>query len=202
MATYPTRTLKLDPCPTPITLVTKPLALEPPQVASDPATLAMTDFQEYDVVTVHKSRPIDGALQDMMYRGVRALFVTDDSNNVTGLVSSYDIQGEKPLRFLQSAARAHDIQGRNDILTAHIMTPLSDLRVLSIEEINNATLGDLVNSFEEFCLTHIVVVDKPRDTWRIRGIVSAARLQRILGIRIDSICAAFNFADLERAISH
>jgi CBS-domain-containing membrane protein len=53
--------------------------------------------------TVTEDRSIDDALRDMMLAGVRALLVVRE-DAVTGLVTSYDIQGERPLQFLRSKA--------------------------------------------------------------------------------------------------
>jgi len=69
-------------------------------------------------VTVTEDRSIDDALRDMMLAGVRALLVVSE-DAVTGLITSYDIQGERPLQFLlTSNYTRHD-----EIEVGHIMTP-------------------------------------------------------------------------------
>ena len=103
----PSRTPKPRPPRAPETL----LAL------TDPALQVVTDFVWEQPLTVAAERPIDDALQEMMWVGVRALLVVRDEG-VVGLITSYDIQGERPLQFLEgSGYRRHD-----EIEVSHIMT--------------------------------------------------------------------------------
>src|SRR5438552_5494808 len=68
---------------------------------TDPAIHAVTDFTREHPATIDEERQIDDALEDMIRIGVRALLVVREQR-VVGLITSYDIQGEKPLQFLQS----------------------------------------------------------------------------------------------------
>jgi len=193
--------LKLDHCPVPVALASLP-ASETLRLPSDPGILAMTDFQTLGPATINASRTIDDALRDMMFRGVRALLVSGDASDIAGLITSYDIQGERPLQFLQKTDHPTDIKARGDIHVRDIMTPISELRVLTMDNLNTASMADVASLSQASCLTHILVVDQYSDKWRIRGIISASRLQRSLGIHIESICAESSFADLAQAIGH
>ena len=62
---------------------------------TDPAVRVVTDFMLEQPLTVAEDRLIDEALREMIVAGVRALVVHGDL--VTGLITSYDIQGERPL---------------------------------------------------------------------------------------------------------
>jgi CBS-domain-containing membrane protein len=62
-----------------------------------------------------EERQIDESLQDMIRHGVRALLVTRE-DRVTGLITSYDIQGEKPLQFLQNS----NYRRHQDICVGHM----------------------------------------------------------------------------------
>ena len=64
--------------------------------ASDPAIHALTDFTREHPVTVDEERQIDDALGDMIHLGVRAMLVMREQR-IVGLITSYDIQGERPL---------------------------------------------------------------------------------------------------------
>ena len=75
---------------------------------TDPAIHVVTDFVWEPPVTVREEITIDDALREMIRAGVRALLVVRDEV-VTGLITSYDIQGERPLQFLaESGYRRHD----------------------------------------------------------------------------------------------
>src|ERR1700721_3700707 len=76
----------------------------------DPAIYAITDFTREHPVTVDEERQIDDALHDMIHLGVRAMLVLREQR-IVGLITSYDIQGERPLQFLQQSnyTRHHEI---------------------------------------------------------------------------------------------
>jgi hypothetical protein len=87
----------------------------------DAALWALTDFCDDWPITADEDRSIDDALADMIRFGVRALLVTRScyesrKPKIAGLITSYDIQGERPPQFLQAAnPRRH-----SDICVAEI----------------------------------------------------------------------------------
>jgi len=113
---------------------------------------------------------------------VRALLVATDQRLV-GLITSYDIQGEKPMQFLQSS----NYNRHQDIRVADIMTPWDQLLAVDWASIQSASAGDLLRVFEESGLSHLLVieVDQKRTTATVRALASRARLMRQLeGLRL------------------
>jgi len=55
----------------------------------------MTDFTREPPATVTEDRSIDDALEDMVIAGVHALLVVR-GDLVSGIITSYDIQGDRP----------------------------------------------------------------------------------------------------------
>jgi CBS domain-containing protein len=148
---------------------------------SDPAIHAITDFTREQPVTVDEDRQIDDALHDMIRLGVRALLVVRDKR-IVGLITSYDIQGERPIQFLQTSNYSH----HQDILVGHIMTPWEKLRAVDWETIQTARAGDLLHVLDEARLTHILVIEVANKNVPpiVRALVSRARLARqINGLR-------------------
>jgi CBS-domain-containing membrane protein len=112
---------------------------------------------------------------------VRALFVYQD-HHIVGVITSYDIQGERPMQFLQSSNYTH----HRDIRVADVMTSWQNLLALSWEDIQSMRAGDLLRVFIDTGLTHILVVehDRRQATVVVRALVSRARLERQLqGLR-------------------
>ena len=147
----------------------------------DPAIHVITDFTREQPVTVDPDCQIDDALNDMIRFGVRALLVLKDQR-VVGLITSYDIQGERPIQFLQSSNYSH----HSDIRVSHVMTPWPALKAVTWNAIQSMRAGDLLRLVEEAGLTHLIVVDADRthSTCTIRALVSRARLTRqIKGMR-------------------
>jgi CBS-domain-containing membrane protein len=152
--------------------VSAPRAVTPASAAVE----VMTDFAHEHPVTVGESRGIDDALEDMIRFGVRALLVVK-GEQVTGLITSYDIQGERPLKFLLSSTHSrHD-----EILVGHIMTPWVQVPVLDWEEVRDARVRDVVEIFRAAEATHFVVLEADSaGSPRVRGLISRARLERQL----------------------
>jgi CBS domain containing-hemolysin-like protein len=143
----------------------------------DSALTVMTDFREHASVTVSESATIDGALDHMKHTGVRSAFVTDDQTLlVTGLITAYDIGSEKPMLHmrLQSVPR-------REVLVRDVMQPIAGWRVANIEHVESATVAAVSHMFAMSGLTHVPVVETtPGGGQRLRGMLSAARVKRVL----------------------
>jgi CBS domain-containing protein len=143
----------------------------------DPASCVMTDFREHASVTVAETAKIDEALEHMKHTGVRSAFAIDDQNRVVvGFITAYDITGEKPMQYMQSAAIP-----RREVLVRDIMHRLSELRVADIKQIERATVADVSKLFTERRLTHVPVMETSEGgEQRLRGLLSAAKVKRLL----------------------
>src|SRR5580692_4721198 len=147
----------------------------------DPAVHALTDFTREHPVTVDEERQIDDALGDMIHLGVRAMLVMREQR-IVGLITSYDIQGERPLQFLQTS----NYSRHQDIRVGHVMTPWDKLLAVDWESILAARAGDLLHVLEEAEMTHLLVIERGKKNAPpvVRGLVSRARLARqIRGLR-------------------
>lgn len=153
----------------------------------EPATAAMTDFTRECPVTVSPDRHIGEALQDMMRAGVRALLVLDEGRAL-GLITSDDIQGERPIVFLQSPACVQDRCEHHEVRVADIMTPVEQLPVLDLRIVQSACVGDLVETFKTSDHTHLVVTETQHNgAHRARGLISRSWLERQLGTARDAV---------------
>lgn len=155
----------------------------------DPAILAITDFTREAPITVEEDRQIDAALEDMIRFGVRALLVVRE-RRITGLVTSYDIQGERPLQFLQNSTYDH----HRDIRVGHIMTPWSELRAVDWNDLQQARAGVLLEALRHAQLTHLLVVERGAEgRVTVRALASRARLERQLRMHAQAGASrAFN----------
>ena len=147
----------------------------------DPAIHAITDFTREHPATVDEERQIDAALEDMIHLGVRALLVAREQR-IVGLITSYDIQGERPLQFLQSSTYTR----HQDIRVGHIMTPWDKLLAVDWESVQAVRAGDLLHVLEEAEMTHLLVIERSKKSASpiVRALISRARLARQLrGLR-------------------
>jgi DeoR family transcriptional regulator, catabolite repression regulator len=160
----------------------RPRAAEGRRVAlTDPAECLVTDFMREPPTTVTEDRPIDDALRDMITGGVRALLVVR-GDLVSGLITSYDIQGERPLQFLRTSTYMR----HGEIEVGHIMTHWDHVPKLDWRSLLAARVYDVAKAFERTCATHLVAVEHlVRDEAFVRGLISRTRLERQLGSSIE-----------------
>jgi len=144
----------------------------------DPAINAMNDFSRQYPVTVDEDRQIGAALNDMARLGVRCLLVVKDLK-VVGLITSYDIEGERPIQYIQ---QFHDVR-RNEVLVSHVMTHWHDLVTLSWAAVKKARVTDVLQALRDTNLMHLLVVETASDgSTCVRGLFSRARIERQLGL--------------------
>jgi hypothetical protein len=99
------------------------------------------------------------------------------NGRVTGLITSYDIQGERPLQFLQGSTytRHHEIQ------VGHIMTPWERMPVVDWQGVREACVADVHDVFRTTGATHLVVLETVTDdSLVVRGLISRTELERRL----------------------
>lgn len=160
---------------------------------ADPAVTVFTDFAKTAVFSIGEDAGIDQSLLYMKAVGVRFLFVRDASNALVGLVTTTDIQGEKPLRYIQATHCT-----RADLLVKHVMTPVGSWEVIDYFEVERAKVSQVVDSFKAVGRRHLVVVENAL----VRGIFSATRVEKALGIQLDIVRTARSFAEIETAVMH
>jgi CBS domain-containing protein len=143
----------------------------------DPAVVVMTDFRERPSVTVSELSTIDAALEHMKHAGVRSAFATDGSARaVVGMITAYDILGEKPMRLMQAISTP-----RSEMLVRDIMQRIGEWKVVDIEDVERATVASVAQLFMDSDLSHVPVMETDaRGEQRLRGLLSAARVKRLL----------------------
>ena len=156
--------------------------LAPPQTGKwqvgldDPARSVMTDFNEHGIVTVRAEQQIAEALDHMRHAGVRSAFVLDAARSrVLGLITAYDIMGEKPLRFTQEMRTSHD-----QVVVADIMEPTSAWKVLRLADLDRTNVAAVLDAFKQSGRTHLPVIEPAEGgRWRVRGVLSSAKVLRL-----------------------
>jgi CBS domain-containing protein len=156
--------------------------LAPPQTGGwqvalgDSARSVMTDFNEHSIVSVRANDQIDAALEHMRHAGVRSAFVLDDPRErVLGLITAYDIMGEKPLRIAQQMLAL-----REDLLVRHLMEATVAWEVLRLSDVERATVSAVLDALKRCGRTHLpVVAEDAAGRVQLRGVFSSAKLLRL-----------------------
>lgn len=145
-----------------------------------PARELMTDFERTAPLTVAPDRHIDAALQDMVVGGVRSLLVVEEGE-LLGLVTAADLQGEKPIQFLQSPMCSSYPCKHSDVHVSDVMTPLYLLTTLDDATLHRTTAGEVLALLQLESLTHALVMQSTGSgETSVRGVFSRTRLERTL----------------------
>lgn len=160
-----------------------------------PAIDVMTDLSAVTAETVSPNVSVDDAEAQMIASGVRLLFVTNQLNQVIGIITSRDLSGGRVLRFVNDSNTA-----RRDVSVRDVMTPQHTVDVLEMGDVSTSRVGDIVATLKRMGRQHALVVDRDasgRQT--IRGLLSTSQIGRQLGESIDTTDVAGNFANLARS---
>ncbi len=169
----------------------------PDQVTTDdPALTVMTDLSRVTAYTAELTTPLNKAQETMIKRGVRLLLVRDTDGHIVGLITSRDIEGERPARILAKAGGAWE-----DLLVADIMTLKPKLEVLLMEDVAKACVGDIIATLRHVNRQHAMALDTDPRTGKpaVRGIFSLSQIGLQLGLDIDRSHRATTYSDLENA---
>ena len=144
---------------------------------NDPATAVMIDFSQRSFFKVGPDEQVDDVLSKMKHAGLRAAFVMDGkSDKLLGMITAYDIMGEKPLRYLQSAGFTE----HKDIYVSDIMEPIREMFALDFAEVEKATVQSVLEVLQKSGHTHLPVVEKKEgEELHLRGLFSSAKALRL-----------------------
>jgi CBS domain-containing protein len=164
----------------------------PPVTFDDDATAVMTDFRKVRALTIHGAATMERAYDKMITNGVRLLLVVDSRNHVVGLITSTDVEGEKPLRIIQDRRIR-----RAEILVSDVMTPRERLEVLDMDDVQFARVGHVVATLKAVGRRHALVVDSDEQgNQTVRGLFSCSQLEKQLGQDIETTEIARSFAEV------
>jgi len=177
----------------------QPVMPRPARVGLDAAAIdVMTDFRRVRAITVPATVSMDYASERMRANRVHLLLVTDERNTIIGLITSTDIEGERPLvRMREFGVR------REELSVADIMTPGERIEVIEMADVARARVGHVVATLKAVGRKHAMIVDRD-DAGRsiVRGLFAASQIGLQLGEPFDPAEIARSFADVGTALAH
>ena len=164
--------------------------------AESPATQVMTDLARVAPATIRPQAPLAGANQFMITRGVRLLLVTDDQENVLGVVTATDILSERPMRIaIERGMR------RDELTVADVMTPAEQVEAIAYADVERARVGHVLETLRRAGRQHALVIENEGQRAMVRGIFSISQIARQLGVAVPSGGeVARTFSEIESAI--
>lgn len=169
-----------------------------PVTLASPARAVMTDLTHVRAATVAPEAGLAQARDTMIHQGVRLLFVVRDMPCVEGLITSKDLEGERPLQIISQRGVKYE-----ELSVADVMTPLAALDALDLEDLAHATVAHVVATLKHLGRHHLIVVQKAGSGHgpRVRGVISVTQVERQLGHSIDLIETAGNFAEIQATLA-
>jgi CBS domain-containing protein len=174
----------------------KPHAAQQVTLAS-PALSVMTDLELVRAATVRPDETLVMAREHMIHQGVRLLFVVSDMPCVDGLITTTDLDGERPMQGTARRGVRYD-----DLVVADVMSALATLDAVGMDDLRRATVAKVIATIRHLGRRHMLVVDHGQDgqTPVLRGVISQAQIERQLGQTIDVIEQAHNFAEITASL--
>jgi signal-transduction protein with cAMP-binding, CBS, and nucleotidyltransferase domain len=162
--------------------------------ADSPALAVMTDLKRISVATTGPEVTLAQATQTMISRGVRLLLVVNRDDEVLGLITARDTQGERPIQMIQKQGGKY-----GDLLVKDMMCPREAIDLIDIADVLHAHVSDVVATLVALKRQHALVGERDPITgqMRIRGIFSATQIGRQLGAAIQTFDVASTFNEIE-----
>jgi hypothetical protein len=170
---------------------------EPHVWLKDPASEVFTDLRVAAGVVVPSTESLEDTRRLMQLAGVRMAFVAEAPGRIIGLVTLADLQGERAAQV--ASARAVP---QRELPVHDVMLPVSQWSVIDYSRLAWAKVGHLVETFRATGQRYLIVTEQvaghlasPPQTV-IRGLFSANRLERALGMSIEESLRSRSFAEL------
>lgn len=169
-----------------------------PVTLESPARAVMTDLTHVRAATIAPDTPLTEARQTMIHQGVRLLFVVSQISCMDGLITSTDLEGERPMQ--QIARRGVHYE---ELVVADVMSPLAALDAIDLEELAHADVAKVIATLKQVGRRHLLVIQKgsTHQGPRVRGVISHSQIERQLGRPIELLETAGNFAEISASLA-
>jgi len=141
------------------------------------ALLVFTDFKKHKPLALNGDLSAHEAEQLMLNAHVHLKIVLDQTDSFLGVVSLADISHQEIMKKVANGYY-HD-----DLLVTDFMQSKSSLKTIDFDELQNASVGDVLQTLKANGQRHCLVIDKKEHY--IRGVVSASDLVRTLKLNVD-----------------
>lgn len=159
---------------------------------ASPAIEVMTDLTKVSAMTISANLSLAEAEEKMIASGIRLLFVTNQYNHVTGILTSKDLSDERIMAVVTRTGTQ-----RNQLTVRDIMTVQHRIEVLDMNDVATARVGDIVATLKRMGRQHALVVERSSaGNQVIRGMLSSTQIGKLLGETIDTSHVAGNLASL------
>jgi len=147
-----------------------------------PALAAMTDLRRITALTVERTNTLAATRERMKKLGVRMLLVTDAVGAVMGIITVTDLDSGRPEKIAAKTGEQPE-----ELLVQDIMTLRGKIEVLRLQDVSQASVGQVLNSMRHTDRRHALILDGGEGDRgaEICGIFSLTRLCGQIGLDIQ-----------------
>lgn len=156
-----------------------------------PALDIFTDFKKHRPLMIDNQTSAIEAEREMLRSHVKMKLVVDNQKELVGLISYEDIVSQNVVKMVANGF------SRSELTVDDLMTPRESIKALNYQDVERASIANLVDTLKLNGVQHCLVVDPKQH--HIRGVISASDIARKLKLSI-SVVKAPSFADIFRAI--
>ena len=151
----------------------------------------ITDFTHVKPLVIDAHACAIEAERLMRMTHVRLKLVVDEHSALVGIVSHKDIDSQEVMKRVANGFT------REELVVSDFMIPLNALTALAYQELENASIRDVLVTLGESTRQHCLVVDS--EVQKIRGIVSVSNIIRLLRLPIE-LSGSSTFRDVYRKV--
>lgn len=170
-----------------------------PVDATTPALEVMTDYRRQPPVTIARNASLDEANRVMTLCKVQYLLVTDERQQLLGIVTEAGTRGNHPLGVAhRMGIRPGELVVGNVMIDRH-----NEAEVMHLRDVAHAKVGNVVTTMKELGTPFCLVVDHDEEDHHVLcGIFSLSRIQRRMGQRPEADEIAHTFSQVVNTLSH
>lgn len=158
-----------------------------------PALTIFTDFKQYSPSIIESSMPAVEAESLMRKFHDQLALVVDSSRELVGTISLSQLNDQQLIPLISKG------NGREEILVRELMLTRSKVKVLRLSELQESSVGDVVEVLKQHGEQLCLVVDG--ENHHIRGLISISDIARRLHVPI-CITKPLTFAEVFNVLKH
>ncbi|WP_313951170.1 CBS domain-containing protein [Accumulibacter sp.] len=167
--------------------------------ADSPALEVMTDFRRLAPVTVSRDTSLDDANRIMTLCKAHYLLVSDQQQQLLGIVSEAGTRGHRPL----AVAHAVGVRPRDLVVGDVMIKKHDDADVIHLRDLAGAKVGQVVATLKALGVSYCLVVEHDEnDNHVLCGVFSLAQIERQMGLEPQTEGVAHTFSEVVSTLGH
>jgi len=148
---------------------------------NNPAYDILLDFHQTTPLSIAQNECMFHARQMMEASDLHIILVTDDENNLMGLLSLEDVLSKKTVKMIEKARVK-----RKSVLVKTVMTPLNKVPAISYQLLQYAKVGNIIKTLQVYKSNYAIVVASDSESAKevVCGLFLASKISKQLGENI------------------